>query len=62
MFPPGLNLVLRLPPTPAFFLYKNPGKVEPPNQNWPFELEPVPKADIYIIHFKKKGGAKTINI
>jgi hypothetical protein len=51
ILPPGLNLVLRLAPTPKFFLYKNPGNVEPPNQNWPLE-GPEPKADIYIyIHF-----------
>jgi hypothetical protein len=51
MLPPGLNLVLRRPPTPIFFLNKNPGKVLPPNQNWPFELDPVPKPDIVIIFY-----------
>jgi hypothetical protein len=51
ILPPGAILVLRLAPTPRFFLYKNPGKVDPPNQNWPLE-GPEPKADIYIyIHF-----------
>jgi hypothetical protein len=50
--------VLRLPPTPTFFLYKNPGKVDPPNQNCPLE-GPEPKADIYIyISTFKKSGAK----
>jgi hypothetical protein len=40
--------VLRLPPTPTFFLYKKPGKpVDLPYQNCPFE-GPEPKADIYI--------------
>jgi hypothetical protein len=39
--------VLRLAPTPRFFLYKNPGNVDPPNQNCPLE-GPEPKADIYI--------------
>jgi hypothetical protein len=47
--PPGAILVLRRPPTPTFFLYKNPGKfVELPYQKFPFELLPFPKADIYI--------------
>ena len=45
ILPPGFILVLLLPPTPTFFLYKKPYC---PNQNWPLELEPVPKADIYI--------------
>jgi hypothetical protein len=60
MFPPGLNLVLRLPATPTFFLNKNPGKVLPPNQNCPYELDPVPKLDIviYILSTFKKSGAK----
>jgi hypothetical protein len=47
--PPGAILVLRLPPTPTFFLYKNPGKlVVLPYQNCPFE-GPEPKADIIIL-------------
>jgi hypothetical protein len=55
--------VLRLAPTPRFFLYKNPGKVDPPNQNCPLE-GPEPKADIllYILStFKKliESKAKT---
>jgi len=46
--------VLRLPPTPTFFLYKNPGKlVVLPYQNCPFE-GPEPKADIIIILLYKK--------
>jgi hypothetical protein len=40
--------VLRLPPTPTFFLYKNPGNpIDLPYQNCPFE-GPEVKADIYI--------------
>jgi hypothetical protein len=50
VFPPGANFVLRLPPTPTFFLYKNPGKfVLAPYQNCPLELLPVPNADILSI-------------
>jgi hypothetical protein len=59
--------VLRLPPTPTFFLYKKPGNpVDIPYQNCPFE-GPEPKADIYIyIHFFyfiiKKWSKSKINI
>jgi hypothetical protein len=49
MLPPGAIFVLRRPPTPTFFLYKNPGNVEPPNQNCPFETEPEPKEEFDII-------------
>jgi hypothetical protein len=60
--PPGAILVLRLAPTPRFFLYKNPGNVDPPNQNCPLE-GPEPKADIllyiYISTFKKAKKNKT---
>jgi hypothetical protein len=55
--------VLRLPPTPVFFLYKKPGNpVDLPYQNCPFEY-PEPKADIYVYIFTfynkiKKSGAK----
>jgi hypothetical protein len=53
ILPPGAILVLRLPPTPTFFLYKNPGKfVVLPYQNCPFE-DPEPKADIYYPLLKK---------
>ena len=68
MLPPGVILVLRLPPTPTFFLYKKPGKpIDLPYQNCPFEY-PEPKADeIYIIYIYtfynkiNKSGAKTKN-
>jgi hypothetical protein len=44
ILPPGPILVLLLPPTPTFFLYKKPGKlVVFPYQKLPFELLPVPK-------------------
>jgi hypothetical protein len=47
--------VLRRPPTPTFFLYKNPGKlVVLPYQNCPLE-GPEPKADIYIYPLLKKS-------
>jgi hypothetical protein len=36
VFPPGAIWVLLRPPTPVFFLYKNPGNpIEPPNQKLP---------------------------
>jgi hypothetical protein len=54
ILPPGAIFVLRRPPTPTFFLYKNPGKfVVFPYQNCPFE-GPEPKADIYIYPLLKK--------
>jgi hypothetical protein len=57
--PPGAILVLRLAPTPRFFLYKNPGNVVPPNQNCPLE-GPEPKADILLyIYSLLKSGTKT---
>jgi hypothetical protein len=50
MLPPAANFVLLRPPTPTFFLYKNPGNpVEFPYQKFPFELLPFPKADIIYI-------------
>jgi hypothetical protein len=53
MLPPAANLVLLRPPTPTFFLYKNPGNpVEFPYQKFPFELLPLPKADIIYILLK----------
>jgi hypothetical protein len=48
ILPPEFIFVLRLPPTPTFFLNKKPGKVDPPNQNCPFE-GPEPKADDIVI-------------
>jgi hypothetical protein len=53
--------VLRLAPTPRFFLYKNPGNVDPPNQNCPLE-GPEPKADILLYIYpllKKRSKNKT---
>jgi hypothetical protein len=49
IFPPGFIFVLRLPPTPTFFLYKKPYG---PYQNWPLE-GPDPNADMYIYSIRK---------